>query len=211
MASERGKRIDTWEFSINHVKVSVVVKMRANCDRRQTSEFFVRDDSYSLSESDTDINALKQRVESHLIEHLRVAWEPYFYIEFRADLPVVPDPDDEPDDEGDGFGVNVDANLKVQQIEIGTKPDGTKCWRVYSKYGGVRSQDGEPETGSEKDRWGARECQRCLVPASPSNRDTIDGLRNAILSIHERLFGLLDPEDVDLGKAADVVRSFATT
>lgn len=58
MSRAYGKKIDTWEFTVNHVKVEVVVRMRT-ASRGAEGMFMVSDDNYSLLEKDSDINALK--------------------------------------------------------------------------------------------------------------------------------------------------------
>ena len=217
MASDRGKKIDVWEFVVNHVKVSVPVKLRATGRYGDTSDFFVRDETLSLSDHDSDINLLKSRVQKHLSEHLRVEWERFFYIEFRGDLPrQPPEPDEDvsedDDSDQDGLSVGIESRFQVTEIEIGEKPDGSKCWRKWNKYGSSRSSDGLPETGRDTDRWESRPAMRCYVPATKENRAAIEKLRDAFLLLHGRLSEFLSPEMVvgNLGKASKLLRLEST-
>lgn len=211
MASDRGKKIDVWEFVINHVRVSVPVKLRSSSN--ESAEFFVSDSSLDLTDADSDINALRKRVKAHLQEHLQVTWERYLYIEFRGKVPSAGRDDDDDDDEDEeGLSVHLDQEFEVSEIEIGTKPDGTKCWRNWGKYGGHRSENGPPETGTVDDGWRARPVVRSYVPATKENREAVERLRDAFLKLNGQLMEFLSPDRVvaSLDKTAKVLRLAGT-
>lgn len=128
---------------------------------------------------------------------MKVTWDRYFHVCFIGTRPEPDEQDDEPSDEYDPLAIDTSNSLSVSEIEIGTKPDGGKCWREYSPHGGHRSRDGEPDIGMVTDRWRKGEVS-CILPATEPNRVALESINEALLALHERLFEFFEPDEVDM-------------
>lgn len=189
-----GKKIDTWELEVNKTKVAVEVRM-VKFDGLTAFEAFLPEE-YGESFRSADINELKVEVTKWLREHLQVTWEEFFHVSFQGlknhELHQLETLKKKPevDDNAERFQID----LEYERIEIGTKADGTKCYRSCRHRSSV--SDGMPHVGEGK--WYNEKSKRyAIVPATNENEEALKQLCLAFKEISTRLYQWLAPDVIE--------------
>lgn len=186
-----GKKIDTWEFKIHGERIYIDVRLEKIGRHSNETEFTVVDERFGLRMSDKDINKLRREVLALVTERLKVEWATYYLVEFSGSAPPEPGDDAGMEDDRD-FNCSITTNLKIECYELGTRPDGTKCYRTQ---GSSRVYDGEPDTGEAEQMW-RETTMRCLVPATAENKEALDTIVKAFHLLSGKLHKFFDPQVV---------------
>jgi hypothetical protein len=138
MASARGKIVDRWEFKVAGVKVTLPVKLHlqeANSYHGNAGTWFsVRSDEYEIALDNTDIEQLRKDVEEQLKKSLTIRWDRAWRILFKQEKNTTGKR---------GLSHCAELDLKSNAIEVGTKPDGTLCWRTIEGTDTGKDDDGK--------------------------------------------------------------------
>lgn len=215
MTRPPGKKIDTWTFTIDGQRVKVDVRM----DPGARTDFLVRHDLATgerISLRNPDINALRKEVEDALRAKIRVHWERFLYIETCGGL--------EPSLEGAAQKARLteesqagetwarhdwlaDAQLHAllrldyRTIEIGTRADGSQCYRELASSHGHNVHEGLPhlETPDSEERGFRSDdypTQSAYLPDTPANRAALELIRAGLDLVRQRLQELLSHETI---------------
>jgi hypothetical protein len=174
-----GKSVIKWTFKFHGGdKIVVDARMLAG----PPTKFFVRDDTYGLSLENANLDELRRLTKEHLERTYRVDWEAFLRIAFDANTIG--------DDENE-----IRGRLDVTEIEIGTRLDGSKCWREKGRTYTTNGEPDEEEYDPQGSKYGDFEC-RSLVPATPENKAAVQRLQASLTKLHVQLLKALGPKQI---------------
>jgi len=205
MAARR-KKIDTWELSIDGVKVLVPVHMKSD---EHGSLFMVSMPEYEYETQDHDINAMRERVGKELRQRATMTWERFIYVNYCG-YDSAPHPaDDDDGDEDPRFPRNtrrgIDRQFEVHShfiyevIEIATRPDGEKMHRyLRTNYNGGKAIAGMPDTGVKKRNldYDWRKTSASLIPFTTENMAALANIRDRFIQLNELLEQKMLPDNI---------------
>lgn len=187
MARRGRKKIFEWDFvSSSGVSMKVPVHILHS---KSDQKFEVDLPDYDINEHHADVNELRKAVFAQLAERLTVSWSPFLYVAVSGSA--------HPCEEGadEHYQMQADLKLEVKPLEIGTRPDGSKCHRERA-YRTVH--DGLPDAGKdEKDRWHSHQPMRAYVPDTLANRAALNDLANRFQALLDKLEEFLSPEMIE--------------
>ena len=215
----KGRKINTWKWSKAGV-AAIEIPVYLFTARDGAQHFEVDLQSLQIFEKDANIQALKKRVFATLEGRHTVTWEPYFLVEYKGDhslytpytgrlsgsFNVFSQPsggvideyaaDEKFEDAREGgspsqFHAAMEFTLKVEEVELGTYPNGEKCWRRYGSY---TSQNGWPHEINSKSgkyfHWS--DCDQLAgIKATKENRLALRQLFKAFALMDVKLRELL--------------------
>ncbi len=202
MATRR-KKIDTWEYLIDSVKVKVPVYMKSD---DHGSLFMVSMPDYDFEHCDRDINAMREDVGRELRQRASMTWERFIYVTYCGH-DKAPHAYDEDDDgvfpRGSKAGIDgefqVQSHLVYEVIEIATRPDGEKMHRyLRNNYNGGKAITGMPHTGINESDFHHRWKKTCssLIPFTTENMAGLASIRDRFIHLNQILEQKLLPENV---------------
>ena len=204
--SRSGKIVDKWDLRIHDAPYQVKLRMRdLGSFGDPTTQFFVKlDDGEELIAPDNDVDKLREAVIEKLREQDRTVWKEVLHIEVIGGAPykgkLDDDDDDEEYEEPTDYSHSFTEGLDVQwqKYEVGTKPDGTKCYRELGRFPDIR--DGELEVGLEsvEDFFHGERLRRmrAVVPATPENEAALREIQASLVLLAERVKDFMSPKKI---------------
>jgi hypothetical protein len=139
----------------------------------------------------SDVNLLRDRVFTAIAERLVIRWAPYLWISAEV---TCYDLDDFAGATHRNPHLRLDAAVRVDRIEIGTRPDGSTCHRGLEYGSSVR--DGLPTLDDGEDSDTRHEVES-LMPDTPENRQALVKLARQFFNVGKEVCARLDRRNVD--------------
>lgn len=193
MAARR-KKIDTWEFLIDSVKVLVPVYMKSD---DHGSLFMVKMDEYDYETCSRDINAMRRDVEQELRQRATMTWERFIYVTYYGhDSEPHTYDEQEPDEALDGE-FTAEIHLQYEVVEVASRPDGEKMHRyLRQNYNNGRAMNGLPQTGRNRNFHYDHPTMSSLIPFTTENMAALNNIRQRFIQLNRILEQKLLPENV---------------
>jgi hypothetical protein len=199
----RRKKIDTWEFLIDSIKVLVPVYMKSD---DHGSLFMVSMPEYDYETCDRDINAMRTEVAKELRQRASMTWERFIYVTYcghdSAPRPVDDDEDSRfhrSDKDGIDGEFEVHSHLTYEIIEVATRPDGETMYRyLRNSCNGGWAVAGLPQTGVDEKNFHFEwnRTSSSLIPFTTENMAALQNIRDRFIALNKLLEQRLLPEHV---------------
>lgn len=214
------KKVETWKWRApgSTKDVEIVVRLGYADSRQRDPKFFVSLPDFDINDCDTDIGVLQKRVYEVLKGRYTIEWRRVFYITYGSRHPVQKTEWDGEGQKLEVTGIETweqhveekitrygDAKdfptardfryefqdqFEVQEIELGTYPDGTKCHRDGGKL-----QSGWPDTTNVWMDIDSHQTRNrnigVFIPATVENRKALHLLFQAFADLDLRLRHIL--------------------
>lgn len=143
--------------------------------------------------TNSDVNALQMEVFKLVGERLRLKWEWFLYIKINGSSYNI---DYFVGGEVLNPHLRFDTAVAVSRVEVGTRPDGTRCYREAGHAG---ISEGLPHLGTEdgsKRSWGDNPVTYAMVPDTPGNRKALVTIGKALVRLDRELRKFLSPDTI---------------
>jgi hypothetical protein len=189
MSKRRPKKIITWRYddgagTTMEIPVYQVTDHQGVWLRVDIPELDIR-------EENSDINLLREKVTAAIKGRLFLKWEPFLQISVSS---TAWDLDDFVAATQVNPTLSFEINVQVARIEIGTRPDGSQCYRTPGMDPRIREWPGAVGDGADDDQ---RREVRSRVADTAGNRQAMVDLGRAFVRLGRQLCDRLHPQRVE--------------
>jgi hypothetical protein len=189
MPRHRPRKIVTWRYD-DHAGTTLDIPVYQVTDH-QGIRLRVDIAELDIREENSDISLLRERVYSTVKGRGFLKWEPFLQVSVSSsswDL----------ENFVEATQVNptlsFEISVQVARIEIGTRPDGSQCYRMPGQDSRILEWPGEEGDGVDDDQ---QRDIRSRIAATPENRQAMVDLGRAFFRLGRELGERLRPERVE--------------
>jgi hypothetical protein len=219
MAGSQGKKIGKFEFrraGVDRIEVPIFLNTH-------TGTFTIQHIFLDLHVTGKDLESVKRQAEEYLTKRYAITWKPFLavWVSFKRDVYDVKEhaggglskteaADDEDDDEDTWADTdrvdNVKTNreqlygvgLRVSPVELGTYPDGEKCWRTRGSKSPIKgwpSKAGDMHYMYTRDE-DAELYKMSLIEDTPDHRRALQMIFQQFCDLHRALRSVMCEENL---------------
>jgi hypothetical protein len=205
-----GKKFDTWEYADQAAGIRVKVPVYTGGSGGKIV-FRVELEEFAIRKEDSDINRLKDQVFAEIKAQRSTTWTGHLYVycggamsgllAFESAAAAREEGESSSCDEE---SLGAEFRLMIRPVAIGTRPDGSRCYRDR-RYYGARAVDRMPPVGvniespPEFSGFDSRSHRGtcALLPDTPENRRALAEIACAVEQLRRRLGTLLSPARIE--------------